>query len=248
MEDKGDNKFFMTINVSLKELVTSGAHFGHQTRRWNPKMAQYIYGNQDGVYLLDLIKTKEKLDEVLELLSNFAKDGKSILFVGTKKQANEKVKEVAESTGSFYVTERWLGGALTNFDQIKSTTKRLTEMQTKLEIGEYNDRTKKERVVIQREIDRLQRFFGGLVGLDKLPDLMVIVDTKREFTAVREAINKGVTTVGIVDTNSDPTVVDYPIPMNDDATKALSYVLGLMAEAIMEGKSVIKKETPKNDK
>jgi len=241
------------VKVSLKGLVTSGAHFGHQTRRWNPKMGEYLYGAQDGVHVFDLIKTKERLDEALELLSNLKKEGKNILFVGTKRQVNEKVKEVAKETDSFFVTERWLGGTLTNFDQIRSTTRKLADMKKKLEAGEYKDRTKKERGVLQREIDRLERFFGGLSGMESLPDVLVVIDIKREFTAVAEANDKKIPVVAIVDTNVDPTKVDYPIPMNDDATKALSYVLELMKEAIEEGqvkkvKQVVKVVQIKNQK
>ncbi len=232
----------MSAKVSLKDLVVAGAHFGHPTKRWNPKMGSFIYGTQDGVHIFDLVKTKEKLEGALETLKTYAKEGKAILFVGTKKQANEKVKAIAQETSSFYVTERWLGGTLTNFEQIKATTKKLTDMKTKLELGEYGSRTKKERVVIQRDIERLERFFGGLVGLEKIPDLIVVIDTKREFTAIREANTKGVPVVAVVDSNSDPNQVDFPIPMNDDATKALAYVLDLMRAAILEGKGKVKKQ------
>ncbi|KKR30796.1 30S ribosomal protein S2 [Candidatus Woesebacteria bacterium RIFCSPHIGHO2_01_FULL_39_32] len=227
--------------VSLKELIASGAHFGHQTRRWNPKMKEFIYGEKDGIHIFDLTKTKEALDEALNVLKTASKEGKTILFVGTKKQAKEQIKKVAEDSGSFFINERWLGGILTNFEQVKRSLQKLEEMKKGLESGEYKGYTKKERLLIDREVQRLIRFFGGLVGMQKLPDLLVIVDVRREITAVKEAIASGVTTVGIVDSNSDPTDLDYPIPMNDDATRAVEYVLELMGETIIEGKGSKKK-------
>lgn len=222
--------------VSLEELVSTGAHFGHQVKRWNPKIKPFIYSEKDGVHIFDLIKTKEMLESALEHLKKKAKEGKVILFVGTKKQVKEKIKEVANKTGSFYVNERWLGGILTNFDQIKKSTQKLKDLKTSLQGGEFNNRTKKERLLIQREIERLERFFGGMVGLDTLPDILIVVDIKREATAIKEANKKGVETIAIVDSNADPNLVDYPIPMNDDASKALDYVLELMKEAILEGR------------
>jgi small subunit ribosomal protein S2 len=226
----------MAVAVSLKDLVETGAHFGHQTRRWNPKMDEFIYGAKEGVHIFDLTKTKEKLEESLEVLRNAAKEGKTILFVGTKKQAREKTAEVAGSSGSFYITERWLGGILTNFDQIKNSTRKLKEMKEKMAGGEYKSYTKKERLLLDREIKRLERFFLGIAEMDKLPEVMVIVDIRKEAGAVKEATIKGVETIGIVDSNSDPTDVDHPIPMNDDAGKAVEYVLELMGMAIIEGK------------
>ncbi|OGM61009.1 30S ribosomal protein S2 [Candidatus Woesebacteria bacterium RIFCSPLOWO2_01_FULL_39_10] len=222
--------------VSLKELISAGAHFGHQTRRWNPKMKPYLYDAKEGVHIFDLAQTKIKLEEALEVLKKYAKEGKSILFVGTKKQAKEMVRELAEGTGSFYVNERWLGGALTNFDYIKRSTKKLQELKAGLAEGKFNDRTKRERLLIEREMRRLERFFGGIETMTKIPDLMVVIDTKKERTAVKEALATGVEIMGLVDSNSDPTQIDYPIPMNDDATRALEYVLSLMEEAILEGK------------
>ena len=229
--------------VSLKELIASGAHFGHQTRRWNPKMKEYIYGEKDGIHIFDLTKTKEALEESLNVLKTTVKEGKTILFVGTKKQAKDTIKKVAESSGSFYINERWLGGILTNFEQVKRSCTKLQDLKKGQESGAYKNYTKKERLLIDREVQRLIRFFGGLVGMQKLPDLMVIVDVKREITAVREALATEVTTVGIVDSNSDPTDLDYPIPMNDDANRAVEYVLELMKEAIMEGKGIGSKKS-----
>jgi small subunit ribosomal protein S2 len=226
----------MAVKVSLEELVKTGAHFGHQTRRWNPKMKDYLHGAHDGIHVFDLTKTKEKLEEVLKLLKETSKKGKAILFVGTKKQAKNKVEEVAKQTKSFYVTERWLGGTLTNFDQIKRSTNKLIEMKNKMEGGEYKSLTKKERLLKEREIERLTRFFGGIETIDKQPDLLVIIDIKREKGAIKEAGVMGVPVIALVDSNCDPDLVDYPIPMNDDATRAIEYVLDLMKEAILEGK------------
>lgn len=228
----------MVVTVDVKKLLEAGAHFGHQSRRWNPKMAPYLYGIQDGVHVFDLIKTKKLLVEALKVLRDSAKGRKAILIVGTKKQAKDKVREVAQATGCFFVNERWLGGTLTNFDQIKKSTKKLSDMKKKMDAGEYKQFTKKERLLAEREIARLERFFGGVAGMENLPDVMVIIDTKRGIGAAKEARSKGIEIVGIVDSNSDPTLVDYPIPMNDDATKALDYVLSLVRDAILEGKKL----------
>ncbi len=225
----------MTVKVSLKTLLETGAHFGHQSRRWNPKMADYLYGIQEGVHVFDLIKTKKALDEALQVLSDASKAGKKILILGTKKQAKKKTDEVGRSAGCFYVTERWLGGTLTNFNQIQKSIRKLTEMKEKMAQGEYKQFTKKERLLIEREIARLERFFGGIVEMKDLPDILVIIDTKREHAAVKEADMKNVTTIGIVDSNADPTRITHPIPMNDDATRAVEYVLELFGEAIKEG-------------
>jgi len=226
----------MTIKVSAEELLERGAHFGHQSKRWNPKMGQYLYGEEGGVHVFDLIKTKKLLEEALEFLKNAAEEKKSILFVGCKKQAQEKTREVAEATGSSYFTERWLGGTLTNFDQIKKSIKKLSDMKEKMTNGEYTSFTKKERLLIDREIARLERYFGGISKLEKVPDILVVIDTHKEESAIREANSKGIKIVGIVDSNADPEVINYPIPMNDDASKAVEYVLDLMKDAILEGK------------
>lgn len=230
----------MAVKVSAEKLLETGAHFGHQARRWNPKMKQYIYGAQDGVHVFDLIKTKEALEEALLVLEKASRDGKVILFVGCKKQARDKTKQVAEKTGCPYVIERWLGGTLSNFNQIKKSLKKMADLKEKMALGEFAKYTKKERLLIDREIARLERFFGGMKDLNKIPDILVVVDTHKETGAVKEAKMVGIEVVGIVDSNSDPTVVDYPIPMNDDATKALEYVLELMGEAIKNGKTKYK--------
>ncbi len=231
----------MAISVSLDKLLEAGAHFGHQARRWNPKMAPYLYGVQEGVHVFDLTKTKPLLDEALEFLKKSHSEGKVILFLGTKKQIKDKVEEVALSCGCPYVNERWLGGTFSNFDQMKRSLDKLADMKAKKTSGQLDKFTKKERLLIDREIARLERFFGGIVSLEKLPDVLIVMDSHKETGAVSEARRAGITIVGIVDSNSDPTLVDYPIPMNDDAQSALEYVLELMGKAISEGKVKVKK-------
>ena len=224
------------VKVSLEGLLNSGAHFGHQTKRWNPKMEEYLYGSENGVHIFDLTKTKPLLEEALEFLTKSAKEGKTILLLGTKKQIKDKVEEVAVAAGVPYVNERWLGGTISNFNQMKKSLTKMEEMKTNMAEGNYNKFTKKERLLIDREITRLERFFGGIKNLQKVPDVLFVVDTKREAGAVHEADVKKVTIIGIVDSNSDPDPIDYPIPMNDDASKALEYVLDLIGQAIKEGK------------
>ena len=230
----------MAFEISLKTLIESGAHFGHQSKRWNPKMAPYLYGVKEGIHVFDLTKTKDCLDESLNVLKDASYAGKKILLVGTKKQIKEKVIEIAKEVGIFYISERWLGGTLTNFDQIKASTRRLNDLREGVSAGKFKGRTKKERLLIERDIARLERFFSGIEGMEAIPDIMFIVDVRREKTAVKEAQIKGVTTIGIDDSNSDPTVVDYPIPMNDDASRALEYVLDLVKDAILEGRGIKK--------
>lgn len=224
------------IKVSLDELLETGAHFGHQTRRWNPKMEEYLYGEENGVHIFDLTKTKPLIEEALSFLTKAASEGKTILILGTKKQIKDKVAEVAKEAGVPYINERWLGGIITNFDQMKRSLKKMEEMKANVVGGGYAKFTKKERLLIDREIARLERFFGGIATLTAIPDVLFVIDTKREAGAVHEANYKKVPVIGIVDSNADPDQVTYPIPMNDDASKALEYVLSLVKEAIMEGK------------
>lgn len=226
--------------VSLKKLIEAGAHFGHQTKRWDPRMEKYLYGAQDGVHVFDLTKTKESLEEALQVITKGVSEGKVIILLGTKKQAKKKLREIAEEQGVPFVDERWLGGTLTNFGQMKNSIEKLKEMKEGREKGEYQHLTKKERLLVDREIERLERFFGGISSLEEKPDMLFVVDAKREEGAIREAEKEGVETIAIVDSNSDPTSVDYPIPMNDDATQALVYVLELVKDAIEEGR---KKQT-----
>ena len=243
----------MAVKVSLEELLESGAHFGHQVRRWNPKVKEFVFGEQEGVHVFDLVKTKESLEAALDVITKASKEGKTILLLATKKQAKDKALEVAKETGISLVSERWLGGTITNFNQIKKSLDKLADMKVKFSTGYYAKYTKKERLLIEREITRLERFFGGITNLRDKPDIMIVVDIRKEITAIREANRKGITTIGIVDTNSDPNMVDYPIPMNDDATKALALVLEYIKEAILEGKGItnkvnVIKETPKKVK
>lgn len=230
----------MKKDISLEKLLEAGAHFGHQSRRWNPKMAPYLYGVEEGIHVFDLPKTKIALEEALNALSEAASAGRVILLLGTKKQVKDKMIEVGQATGCPYVSERWLGGTLTNFEQMKRTIDKLADMKVKMEKGDYAKFTKKERLLIERDIARMERFLGGVSSLKALPDLLFVVDTHKEKGAIKEAIKMKIETVGIVDSNADPTVVDYPIPMNDDASKALSYVLDLVKDAILEGKKKIK--------
>lgn len=218
------------MDVSLEALLDAGCHFGHQVRRWNPKMAPYIYGEREGVHIFDLAKTRELLLEAYEAMKKTASEGGIILFVGTKRQARELVKASAEKVGMPYLTNRWPGGFLTNFEQMQRSIKRLADLKQGREKGEFDAYTKRERLLIDREIAQIERTFGGVAELVTLPDMLFIVDTHKEITAVREAVRKGIPIVGIVDTNADPTLVDYPIPANDDAVKSISFILDVINE------------------
>jgi small subunit ribosomal protein S2 len=237
----------MSQTISLEKMVEAGAHFGHQMRRWNPQMRDYLHSVKDGVFVFDLVKTGELLEEALNVLTDASKNGKTILIVGTKKQVKEATKALAKETGIFSVTERWLGGTFTNFGQIKRSVTKLTDTKAKLASGGYADFTKKERLLIARDVEKLERMFGGLVGMNKLPDVMLVIDTHREQSAVTEARRMKIPTIGVVDSNGDASDVDYPIPMNDDASTALEYVLGLFEGAILEGQGRTKTvvEAPK---
>ena len=232
----------MATEITIKELLEAGAHFGHQTHRWNPKMKQYIYTERDGVHIFDLAKTAEGLKEACEFVRDLIAEGKSLLFVGTKRQAKAIIKEEAQNAGAPYVCERWLGGTITNWEQIKKSIDKLLDMREKLEKGEYKKYTKKENVLTKREINRLERFFGGLVGLNKIPDAIFVVDTVREKVAVAEARRNGVKVVGIVDTNADPSLVDKVIPANDDAVRSIKLIVSQIAKAYAEGKKLLKRD------
>lgn len=236
----------MAIKISLEDLLESGAHFGHQVRRWNPKVKEFVYGEADGVHIFDLVKTKEALETALAEITKYVKEGKSILLLATKKQAKDKGLEILNETGISVVTERWLGGTITNFNQIKKSIDKLADIKEKLGSGFFAKYTKKERVLIEREKDRLERFFGGITNLKSTPDMLIVVDIRKEITAIKEANRKKIKIVGIVDTNSDPNMVDFPIPMNDDATKALHLVLEYIKLAILEGQSKKVKKNVKN--
>jgi len=223
-------------DISLKQLLEAGAHFGHQARRWNPAMKPYVYGVRDGVHIFDLVKTKVGLEEAYRFVKNMAASGGVILWVGTKRQAKECVREAAVKAGMPYAVQRWPGGFLTNFDQLHKSVRKLRDLKEQREGGELKRYTKREQLLVDRDIVRLDKFLGGLALLDKKPEAMFIVDTKREDVAVREAVRMGIPVVGMVDTNGDPRLVDYVIPVNDDAVQSIELVVGVIADAIEEGK------------
>ena len=218
----------------MKQLLEAGVHFGHQTRRWNPKMAPYIYTERNGIYIIDLQKSVGKVDEAYKAVSDIAAEGGSILFVGTKKQAQEAVKEEALRCGMFYVNERWLGGMLTNFKTIQSRIKRLKDIERMSEDGTFDVLPKKEVVNIKKEWDKLEKNLGGIKDMKKLPDAIFVVDPKKEKICVQEAHSLGITLIGIADTNCDPEELDYVIPGNDDAIRAVKLIVSKMADAVIE--------------
>ena len=221
----------MTV-VSMNYLLEAGVHFGHQKRRWNPKMKEYIFESRDDIYIIDLQKTVKKLEEAYDALKEIVSNGGKVIFVGTKKQASEACLECANRTNMFYVTERWLGGTLTNFKTIRSRVKRLEELEKMQEDGTYDLLPKKEVVLLNKEYDKLNRYLCGIRDMKELPKAMIVVDPKEEEIAVREASKLGIKTFGIVDTNCDPDVLDYPIPGNDDAVRAVKVVLNALTNAI----------------
>ena len=220
--------------VSLSYLLEAGVHFGHQTKRWNPKMKEYIYTTRDDIYIIDLQKTMSKIEEAYAEINKIAANGGTFLFVGTKKQAQEAAKENAERTNSYYVTERWLGGTLTNFRTIRSRVKRLDEIEKMEENGTFEVLPKKEVIELKKEYEKLNRLLSGIRAMDKLPQALIIVDPKKEINAIREARKLNIPIFGIVDTNSDPDDVDFVIPGNDDAVRSVKVVLGVLANAIAE--------------
>ncbi len=220
----------------MKQLLEAGVHFGHQTRRWNPKMAPYIFTERNGIYIIDLQKTVVKLEEAYNFVKEISMEGKSVLFVGTKKQAMESVKEEAERSGAYYVNARWLGGMLTNFTTIRRRIARLKQLRTMEEDGTFDLLPKKEVIKLNLEIERLEKFLGGIKEMTEMPGALFIVDPRKEKIAVAEAKKLGIPIVAIVDTNCDPDDVDYVIPGNDDAIRAVKLIAGAMANAIIEGK------------
>ena len=222
--------------VSMKQLLEAGVHFGHQTRRWNPKMAPYIFTERNGIYIIDLQKTVVKLEEAYNFVREISMEGKSVLFVGTKKQAMESVKDEATRAGAFYVNARWLGGMLTNFTTIRRRIGRLKQLRTMEEDGTFDLLPKKEVIKLNLEIEKLEKFLGGIKDMTEMPGALFIVDPRKEKIAVAEAKKLGIPIVAIVDTNCDPDDVDYIIPGNDDAIRAVKLISGAMANAIIEGK------------
>jgi small subunit ribosomal protein S2 len=221
--------------ISMKQLLEAGVHFGHQTRRWNPKMARFIFTERNGIYIIDLQKTVKKVEEAYNFVRDLAQSGGSILFVGTKKQAQETVKEEAERCGMFYVNERWLGGMLTNFQTIQKRVDRLRELEKMEEDGVFEVLPKKEVASLKHEMGKLERFLGGIKDMKKLPSAVFIVDPRKERIAVAEARKLNIPIVGIVDTNCDPDEINLVIPANDDAIKSVKLLTGRMADAVIEG-------------
>ncbi len=222
--------------ISMKQLLEAGVHFGHQTRRWNPKMAQYIFTERNGIYIIDLQKTVKKLEEAYFFVRDVAAAGDSVLFVGTKKQAQEAVKEEAERCGQFYVNARWLGGMLTNFKTMRRRVDRLNQLKKMEEDGTFNLLPKKEVVKLKLEIEKLEKYLGGVKEMKKLPGALFVIDPRKEKNAIAEARKLGVPIVAIVDTNCDPDEVDYVIPGNDDAIRAIKLISQTMANAVLEGR------------
>lgn len=222
--------------ISMKQLLEAGVHFGHQTRRWNPKMAPYIFTERNGIYIIDLQKTVKKVDEAYDFLRSVAEEGKRILFVGTKKQAQEAVKEEALKSGMFYVNERWLGGMMTNFATIRKSINRLKELEAMEEDGTFEVLSKKEVLALKREQEKLEKSLGGIKDMEELPGALFIVDPRKERIAVAEAKKLNIPIVAIVDTNCDPDEIDYVIPGNDDAIRAVKLLTSRMADAVIEGR------------
>ena len=222
--------------ISMKQLLEAGVHFGHQTRRWNPKMAPYIFTERNGIYIIDLQKTVKKVDEAYNFVREVAGEGKSILFVGTKKQAQEAVKEEALRCDQFYVNERWLGGMLTNFQTIQKRINRLRELEKMEAENVFEVLPKKEVIILRQEMTKLQKFLGGIKDMQKLPGALFIIDPRKERIAVAEAKKLGIPIVAIVDTNCDPDEIDHVIPGNDDAIRAVKLLTGKMADAVIEGR------------
>ncbi|MGI6183658.1 MAG: 30S ribosomal protein S2 [Candidatus Fimadaptatus sp.] len=222
--------------ISMKQLLEAGVHFGHQTRRWNPKMAQYIFTERNGIYIIDLQKTVRKIDEAYMFVRDVALSGKSILFVGTKKQAQESIESEAKRCGMFYVNNRWLGGMLTNFRTIRTRINRLNEIDAMEERGEFDVLPKKEVIKLMGEREKLEKNLGGIRNMKELPGALFVVDPRKEHIAVTEARILGIPIVGIVDTNCDPDEIDYVIPGNDDAIRAVKLIAGKLADAVLEGR------------
>ena len=222
--------------VAMKQLLEAGVHFGHQTRRWDPKMAEYIFQARNGIHIIDLQKTSKKLDEAYAFVKEQAEEGKSVLFVGTKKQAQECMKEAALKCGMFYVDQRWLGGMLTNFGTIQKRIQRLKDLEAMQEDGTFDVLPKKEVILLKKEMDKLEKNLGGIKDMNELPGVIFLVDPKKERIAILEAKKLGIPVVGLVDTNCNPEELDYPIPGNDDAIRAVNLIADVIANAVIEGK------------
>ncbi|MCL1695436.1 MULTISPECIES: 30S ribosomal protein S2 [unclassified Lysinibacillus] len=222
--------------ISMKQLLEAGVHFGHQTRRWNPKMKKYIFVERNGIYIIDLQKTVKKLEEAYDFMRQVGQDGGKVLFVGTKKQAQEAIKDEAERSGNYYINQRWLGGTLTNFGTIQKRVARMKAIEKMEEEGTFEVLPKKEVIQLKKEHERLIKFLGGIRDMHELPDVMFVVDPRKERIAVAEARKLNIPLVGIVDTNCDPDEIDYVIPANDDAIRAVKLLTAKMADALIESK------------
>lgn len=222
--------------VAMKQLLEAGVHFGHQTRRWDPKMAEYIYQARNGIHIIDLQKTSKKIDEAYAFLKEQAEEGKTVLFVGTKKQAQECVKEAALKCGMYYIDQRWLGGMLTNFKTIRARVQRLKELETMQEDGTFDVLPKKEVILLKKEMEKLERNLGGIKDMEEIPGVIFLVDPKKERLAILEAKKLNIPVIGLVDTNCNPEEVDYAIPGNDDAIRAVKLIADVMANAVIEGR------------
>jgi len=230
------------MEIKLKDLLEAGCHFGHRVSRWNPKMKPYIFRAQDNVHIFDLVKTKEGLEGACNFVRQLVAKGGKIVFIGTKKQAKEIIKEAALRAGMPYVNNRWVGGTITNWEVIKKNLDRLQELKSKMDKGEFKKYTKKENLLINKEISKLEKEYGGISQLENFPEAIFVVDVHREQGAIKEANKKGVKVVGIVDSNADPDTVDYIIPANDDAIKSISLLTSAIVDAILEGKKHLNKE------
>ncbi|SDY90962.1 30S ribosomal protein S2 [Tindallia californiensis] len=222
--------------VSMKQLLEAGVHFGHQTRRWNPKMSKFIFTERNGIYIIDLQKTVKKVDEAYRIIKEIAEENGNILFVGTKKQAQESIEEEAKRCGMYYVNQRWLGGMLTNYQTIKKRIHRLRELEKMEEDGTFDLLPKKEVIQLKHEMDRLEKFLGGIKDMKEMPKAVFVVDPRKERIAILEAKKLGIPVIAIVDTNCDPDEVDYVIPGNDDAIRAVKLLASTMADAVLEGR------------
>ena len=222
--------------VAMKQLLEAGVHFGHQTRRWDPRMAEYIFQARNGIHIIDLQKSSKKLDEAYAFVKSQVEEGKTVLFVGTKKQAQECMKEAAIKCGMYYVDQRWLGGMLTNFDTIQKRIQRLKDLETMQEDGTFDVLPKKEVILLKKEMEKLEKNLGGIKEMNELPGVIFLVDPKKERIAILEAKKLGIPVVGLVDTNCNPEELDYPIPGNDDAIRAVKLIADVMANAVIEGR------------
>ena len=222
--------------VAMKQLLEAGVHFGHQTRRWDPKMAEYIFQARNGIHIIDLQKTSKKIDEAYAFLKEQVEEGKTVLFVGTKKQAQECMKEAAIKCGMYYVDQRWLGGMLTNFETIRTRVQRLKDLEAMQEDGTFDVLPKKEVILLKKEMEKLERNLGGIKDMEELPGVIFLVDPKKERIAILEARKLDIPVIGLVDTNCNPEDVDYAIPGNDDAIRAVKLIADVMANAVIEGR------------